>query len=257
MTGNITPHDQAPDDDGFGGPFSRSARGAFLRWDADQGWRDRDGLAPPSPLLAFAVDEILQRWTDKKPETISDKPLPDPDELNAAIPVSEWEIGLDKKPRSPWAHVARVRLVHPGTGEIFIYGSPTVGGHIAVDALKEAVVVMRALRGQRVTPVVELGERPMKTNFGLKTRPHFQIIDWKTPSGRTTLLAEPALPQLLASEPAAPEPASQAQSPAPPPAPPPAKARAKPPVNLAADTLAAMGGVKPETTADLNDEIPL
>jgi hypothetical protein len=46
---------------------------------------------------------ILRRWKDNKPEDITEHPLPDPEELNATIPQSEWDIGLDGRPRKPWA----------------------------------------------------------------------------------------------------------------------------------------------------------
>src|SRR5262245_56568828 len=81
------------DDDGFGGSLTggRLVKGSLLRWKDTDGWFDRDGITPPSPLLVVAITDALQRWKDKKPEVITDKPLPDPDGLNAAIPGSEWE----------------------------------------------------------------------------------------------------------------------------------------------------------------------
>jgi hypothetical protein len=38
---------------------------------------------------------------------------------------------------------------------------------------------MRKLRGEHVVPVVELSAKPMKTQFGTKQRPHFNITDWR------------------------------------------------------------------------------
>lgn len=82
--------------------------------------------------------------------------LAEPEQLNSATPVSEWERGMDGTPRKPWAHVVVVYLVDLATGQFYTYASPTTGGHIAYDALKEAVVVMRALRGSRVMPIINL-----------------------------------------------------------------------------------------------------
>jgi hypothetical protein len=215
--------------------------------------------------LVIAVDEVLQRWKDDKPETISDKPLPDPDLLNASIPVAEWETGLDGQPRKPWEHTVQVYLVHPGLGEFYTYSSATYGGHIAYDILKQSVVTMRALRGARVMPLVELTERPMKTRFGLKNRPHFHIMDWKTPGGGAALSPAPPtlqLPSAAAPSSAAPEPAptptpASSPTPAPPPARPRTKSRIKSQVRLAKDTLIAMGDVKPVGLGEiLDDEIP-
>ena len=43
--------------------------------------------------------------------------------------------------------------------------------------------VMRALRGRYHFPVVELSSRTMKTAYGQKQRPEFEIIDWRDLSG--------------------------------------------------------------------------
>jgi hypothetical protein len=268
MTDNLTPHEPGPDDDGFGGSLNsgRLTKGVNVRWNESQGWQDRDGITPPSPQLVVGIREVLQRWKDNKPEVIDAKPLPDPDDLNAAIPIKEWEIGLDGQPRKPWAHTVVVYLVNLGTGEFYTYAGSTIGGRIANDFLRESVITMRMLRGARVMPLVNLGERPMKTKFGMKTRPSFEIIAWKTPGDRFALPTEPPTLQLpnAAAPPPAAEPTptpTQATSSAPqslPPSKPQVKPRpAKPPVNLAADTLAAMGGVKPVTAKEfIDDDIP-
>jgi len=59
------------------------------------------------------VDEILRMWKEDSPTDITEKPLPDPETLNAQIPVSEWEEGVDGRPRPPWAHYVVVYLVDP------------------------------------------------------------------------------------------------------------------------------------------------
>ncbi len=61
------------------------------------------------------------------------------------------------------------------------------------------------LRGVPVMPVVKLSARPMKTKFGIKTRPHFDIIGWETPGDIGALPAKPT-PQAIA--PPTPEPKS-------------------------------------------------
>src|SRR6516162_6728975 len=129
---NATP---APEeDDGFGGSIQtgRLIKGILARWTDTGGWKDRDGVALPSPVLIFGVLECLQCWKDKRPVTKADKPLADPDVLNAAIPQSEWEMGLDGKPKPSWAHVVGAYLVDPAGGGIFTYMSDTAGAHIAI-----------------------------------------------------------------------------------------------------------------------------
>jgi hypothetical protein len=208
------------------------------------------------------VNEILRRWKDGVAEDIVEKPLPDPGELNAAIPVREWEVGVDGKARPPWAHTVVVHLVNLSTGETYTYTAPTVGAHIAFDALKEAVINMRALRGTRCMPVVNLLDRPMKMKFGQGKRPHFDIIGWRTPGEDADAIPpRPTVPQLPG--PAAAEtrpdstttpasssimsgPAQLAQ--------PPRQAKPKPAIDIAGETLATMSDVKPVTASEILDD---
>ena len=167
MTNDLTHEPEA--DDGFSNSSrsGRVGRGSYLRWNDTQGWRDRDGLPAPSPLLVVGVNEIVRRWKDGMAEDIIDKPLPNPEQLNAAIPVNEWEKGRDDKPRPPWAHNVVVYLVSLATGETYTYAAPTVGAHMAHDALKEAVITMRALRGTKCMPVVNQIDRRMLGHAGV------------------------------------------------------------------------------------------
>ena len=132
----------------------------------------------------LACNEGLQRWKGKKAESITTKPLPSPEELNASVPMAEWEPGIDGKLKPPWAHVAIVYLIDPRTAGLFTYLNSTIGAHIAWDVLREKVRTMRALRGERVLALVRLSTRPMKTtNFGMKTRPEFEIVGWRLLGG--------------------------------------------------------------------------
>lgn len=259
MTNDLTPHEPGGiDDDGFHGSLNPNRLGNnYLKWTAAAHWVDRDGLTPPSPMLAFAIDEALRMWKANRATTIHDKPLPDLEQLNSAIPKSEWERGIDGQLRTPWEHIVIVRLVNLGTGEIYNYTAATTGAHIAYDTLKEQVITMRALRGTRVMPVVNLTERPMKTSYGMGRRPHFEIIDWKTPGDDAKAVpAKPATPQLsgpavapVETTPAAPTaPSNPAQ---------PHQAKPKPPVKIASETLDTMSDVKPVTMGEIiNDEVP-
>jgi hypothetical protein len=122
---------------------------------------------------------------------------------------------------------------------------------------------MRALRGTRVMPVVHLSERPMKTNFGMGRRPHFEIIDWKTPGDDAKAISAKPTPQLagpavapVETPPAPPVTPSPTSSPTSNPAQP-YQAKPKPAVPLASETLTAMGDVKPATTEEiLDDKMP-
>jgi hypothetical protein len=260
-------------DDGFSdSPLSRVIRN-YLRWTEQTHWTDRDGIPPPSPMLVTGISEAVRRWRTvdgiKKPEDITAKPLPDPEELNRTTPQSEWERQLDGKMSAGWAHTVFVYLVNLATGARYTFSSNTAGAHIAWDLLREDVMTMRALRGQNCFPVVDLTERPMKSAFrpnGWGMRPHFEPIDWKIP-GAPDVVTERSKPQLTgpASTPAT-NPTSAAHSAAPAaaraPTPHPVSApaskppSAKTPVKLSDYTLAVMGEVKPVTTEELlNDSL--
>jgi hypothetical protein len=149
----------------------------------DGRWEDRDGITPPDPLLIVGIGRCLQCWRDEQPiDTIPerpDAPLPDVDELNSQIPQSEWEPGLDGKPRPPWQKQYVVYLINPDTGDLWTFINSTTGARIAYEKLRDKFRWMRALRGHNVVPVVELDSRPMKTKYGTKMRPEFTVIEWR------------------------------------------------------------------------------
>jgi hypothetical protein len=196
------------DDDGFGRslrPSDRLIKGQQARWTDSKGWHDRDGLPIPCPLLVVGVTTALQRWKDKVPEVITEKPLPDPTMLNDAIPVQEWEIGLDGKPRPPWTTVFVVYMVNMQSGQTYTALNSTTGWRMAFETLVEAVTVKRMLHGgARMLPLVNLQSRPFKTQFGLRTRPHLDILDdWRSVGSAAPLPATETPPQLAAPAPAA------------------------------------------------------
>src|SRR6516225_5135825 len=87
MTTNVT---VPPSNGGFPGglPDGQFIRGTFVRWNETVGWVDRDGLPLPTTTLVIGTTTVLQKWKDGKAVVKSIHPLPDPDELNVAIPVS-------------------------------------------------------------------------------------------------------------------------------------------------------------------------
>jgi hypothetical protein len=245
-------NDLTPPDDGFGGSLGDLTKRVsnFARWNDTQHWRDRDGIAMTGQYLIGVVGEGLRRWKDKVPTLLLEKPLPDPDQLNSEIPITEWENGLTGNPQPPWRRVVLVLLIDPATGALYQFISDTWGARIAFNLLQEAVIVMRSLRGAQVLPLVNLSERPMKTNFGWSTRPHFEIISWKTPGGDPAAIPPKPTPQI-----AAPAPTPTPTPPATPATTPPAQPRQpKQPVNLSEYTKAVMGDVKPVTTEEFLDD---
>jgi hypothetical protein len=171
-------------------------RGTIARWASSTGWVDRDGLPIPETMLVIGYVTVLRRWKEKRPEYVSEHPLPDPDELNKAIPIAEWETGLDGKPRRPWNLTYVVYLVDLKTGALYTYAHDTYGAMQAYNALEEQIAVMRMLRGEHVFPIVHLEKRPWKSQtYGMQMRPHFQVVDWRA-SGGTPVISPAPAPQL-------------------------------------------------------------
>jgi hypothetical protein len=177
-------------DDGFADTDAndRLIQGTIIRC-VDGHWSSKDGTTfpPNTRLIALSTTEALQLWRNQKPvETIRKEPgtpLPNVNDLNDAIPEKEWEIELDKKPRAPWVKQYLVYLLDPKDASIYTFINSTTGAKIAVERLKDKVKWMRALRGNRVLPLVKLDTKPMPTNFGMKQRPEFTVCEWRDLGG--------------------------------------------------------------------------
>jgi hypothetical protein len=224
-------------------------RGTIARWASSTGWVDRDGLPLPETMLVIGYTTVLRRWKDKRPEYKTEHPLPDPDVLNAAIPISEWEIGLDGKPTKPWKITYVIYLVDLKTGALYTYAHDTYGAMQAYNALEEQIAVMRMLRGEHVFPIVRLEKRQWKSQtYGMQMRPHFQVVDWRTSGGTPVISPSPA-PQLTgpaAVTPPAAAPAAALTTPA-----------AAPATSTQSSVLNATKPVKPVTVAEaIADELP-
>ena len=120
-------------------PGDRVMRGTIARWSNSTGWVDRDGLPLPDTMLVIGFITVLRRWKDNRPEYKAEHPLPDLEQLNAAIPVSEWEPGKDGKPRKPWALTYVVYMVELKTGALYTYAHDTYGAMLAFTALEEQI----------------------------------------------------------------------------------------------------------------------
>ena len=99
-----------------------------------------------------------------------------------------------------------VYLLDPETATVFTFINNTKGAEIAVERLKHRVKLMRALRGNRVVPVVKLDSKPMPTQFGVKQRPEFTILEWRELGGAPSAvpvieqIGEPVKPVSLKEE---------------------------------------------------------
>jgi hypothetical protein len=157
---------------------------------------------PDAQFICFGTGEGLQHWEG---ETVIDSKRKTPgvslsdlcDELNSQIPQEQWNMGLDGKPRAPWQHVRFAYLVRSSDGAVFTLINNTWGCRRCVQELADRVEVTTALRQMHVAPIIKLGSKPMKTQFGVKQRPHFEIVDWRSlgPPPATSVQA-PQTPQI-------------------------------------------------------------
>jgi hypothetical protein len=175
---------QFDDEEGYD---DRVVKGPILKCvDARSSAHDGTDLKPGESYLCTGTTQVIQRFLDNVPEFIvrePGKPLPDVDELNSRIDVSEWEEGLDGKPRPPWQRVYVIYLIRLHDASMLTFISGTAGARIAYNALTSKVYNMKVLRGANVAPIVKLSSKPMKTKFGTKMRPEFEVVEFRDIGG--------------------------------------------------------------------------
>src|SRR5262249_47014064 len=98
MPNDLMKSDGFDDDDAT----TRIIKGGLIKC-KDGIWKhDEETIGGEQLFLVVGTAECVQRWEDGKPvETITDKPLPDVDKLNEAIPKEEWDEGING-PSPPW-----------------------------------------------------------------------------------------------------------------------------------------------------------
>jgi hypothetical protein len=194
-------------------PESRGViRGTCIKFSNEATWVTSDGEELSSELELIVVDigRVVQRWKNGQPiETILLAPgqkYPDVNELNAAVPQEEWEEGPDGKPRGPYQAQSIVYLLNGETMDRYTFPTGTTGGAIAVRDLVDRTNWMRRFRGPDVFPVVALADVFMRTRFGGRQRPHFDIKRWvkfgddgtALPAAETPLLPDPGAREVKA-----------------------------------------------------------
>jgi hypothetical protein len=179
-------------------------QGAIVKFTNEAKWVARDGeeLPPDLELVPVGVARVVQKWIDQEPvETVSlaaGQRFPDLDELNDQAPKDEWSEDFNGNPRGPWQKQSLVYLLDLQTMEKFTYATGTTGGGIAVRDLVERTNWMRKFRGANVYPIVTLTDVHMRTRFGGRQRPHFNIVRWVVFSDDGSVSAAPDSPQLAA-----------------------------------------------------------
>jgi hypothetical protein len=157
-------------------------RGMKLKFSNDAVWLT-GGDEPVAADREFVVVEIMrvyQKWIGELPvETCilaPDEPWPDIDALNKAAPPEEWTTKFDKQ-MGPWRKCYVVYLLDAKTLAPYTFPTSTDGGGMAVRELRTATRLARRIRGPGVFPKVTLSDMFMKTRYGGRQRPHFNIVD--------------------------------------------------------------------------------
>jgi hypothetical protein len=152
--------------------------------------------------LVMDINQVGQCFHDDgMPEHFfidEENPISRIDELNNNIPKKDWKIGLSGEPEPRWKLNEVVQLLDEVTGTTFTMINSTVGMRIAVEHLCSQVEITRKLRGVPMLPIVKIGSTLMKTKFGVKSRPSFDVVGWKRLGDEHPLLK--AAPAPTASE---------------------------------------------------------
>jgi hypothetical protein len=178
---------------------SRVIQGNVLRFDNAGSWSNRSADEPfahERELIMVEIARVSQKWLNSAPVETRfippGEPMPDTGDLNAACPREEWTKDLNGNSRGPWQNQTVVYLLDLENMERFTFLTGTIGGNIAISEIVDKVKMMRRYRGANVYPAVRLKSKPMKTKFGTRPRPHFEVRRWITLGGGGS--EEPPLP---------------------------------------------------------------
>src|SRR6516164_9369349 len=166
-------------------------KGSSIKFDAGAYFigREKTLIQPDRQFVAIDVREGWQFLKKDCPAEYSMRAVggPKPPRPNSFADPSEWPGGLDGDPADPWKYAKFLYLLDPLSVEVFTFTSSTTGGRIGISDLTAQIQLMRNTRPGAV-PIVELQSRLMKTKFGMKPRPFFQVCGWRVKSEEATKL---------------------------------------------------------------------
>jgi hypothetical protein len=158
-------------------------RGQIIKFNSGEFQIDKTPLASGTEWIVTGVLVLWVFWKENKPADYKiagpDGRLPDREELSHQD-RSAWPLGLNNEPSDPWRNTRYVYLINAKTAADATFTTDSIGGHKAVGELGNSICNMRLAQSGAV-PIVRLVSMPMKTRFGIKTRPGFEIVTWKVP----------------------------------------------------------------------------
>lgn len=146
--------------------------------------------------------KIDQHWKNGVPvETIvysDDREIPYIDDLNEPFPRDTWEEG-PYGPKPPWQRNYVIYLLDPLSGATYTAINSTIGQLRAFEALRDRISLTRRLVANMSRRVVKLSSAMMKTRYGLKERPEFQVLRWHnlSPCAEPTMIAPPTSAEVI------------------------------------------------------------
>ena len=166
------------------GSTSNLIRGKILKFADGKYTAEKTTVLPiGTELVAIDVTTAWVRWggDDGKPTehrvTYAGQNHPGRHELGDDD-LEEWPAGLDGKPADVWRDTRYMLLIHPKTGQEYTFVTDSWGGRKAIGTLKDQIRNVRAEHPNAV-PIVKLMPGTMKTKYGIKPAPLFEVTDWK------------------------------------------------------------------------------
>ena len=165
--------------------LAAQSSGGYLQGDAI---KFRDGRyyigksEKPAPedfrLAVIDVVSAWVRWEDGKPaeqiEQTPDKVVTR--DMLGHDNEDEWEDGING-PRDPWQDTRYLYLIDPKTAISYTFVTTTIGGKGAIRTL--AAQIERVQRVQPgALPFIQLRFADMKTQWGSKAKPFFEVVGW-------------------------------------------------------------------------------
>jgi hypothetical protein len=172
-------------DDGFAVPENSGGqfiRGQMVKYNDGYYVVDKTEPLPDEPLVAVGVTTVWVKWEDGKPVehrvTAAGQAHPERDDL-PDHDETLWRPGVDGKPADPWKDTRYLYLVNPRTGADYTFITDSYGGRRAVGNLKSKIMNVRMAYPGAV-PVIKATSAPFKTQFGMRKRPEFEVIRWRS-----------------------------------------------------------------------------